>query len=68
MFLLITAVLFGVYLANVLSGALAGSAFMGDVGELLFLGAAALSFTAAVLKSEAKRKQEDQQDVQGRNL
>ncbi|QFU07748.1 hypothetical protein PARPLA_02033 [Rhodobacteraceae bacterium THAF1] len=68
MFLLITVVLFGVYLSNVVLGALSGSAFMGDVGELLFLAASALSFTAAILKAEATKHQKDQQDVQGRNL
>ncbi|MGR3465656.1 hypothetical protein [Limimaricola sp.] len=66
MFLIITAVLFGIYLANVVLGALAGAAFMSDVGELLFLGASALTFTVAILKSEAKRTRKESTDVQGR--
>ena len=67
MFLIITAVLFGIYLANVVLGAVANDAFMSDVGELLFLGAAVIAFTVAILKSEARRNQKDKQNVQGRN-
>ena len=67
MFLLITVVLFGVYLANVVLGALTGAAFMGDLGELLFLAASALTFTATILQAEARHRQQDRQDVQGRN-
>jgi hypothetical protein len=47
---------FVVYFANVALGAFAGSAFLGDVGEMLVLFAASILFVAAILKEEADRK------------
>ncbi len=47
---------FVVYFANVALGAFAGSAFLGDVGEMLVLFAASILFVVAILKEEADRK------------
>ncbi|MGV6804493.1 MAG: hypothetical protein ACWA49_09825 [Ruegeria sp.] len=55
MFLAASAVVFVVYFANVALGAFAGSAFLGDVGEMLVLFAASILFVVAILKKEAER-------------
>lgn len=49
-------VVFIIYFANVALGAFAGSAFLGDVGEMLVLFAASILFVVAILKKEADRK------------
>ncbi len=48
---------FAVYVSNVALGALASSAFMGDVGEMVTLLAASICFVAAILKAEATQKE-----------
>jgi hypothetical protein len=57
MFLAASAIVFVVYFANVALGAFAGSAFLGDVGEMLVLFAASILFVVAILKKEADREE-----------
>lgn len=52
-------VVFAIYFANVALGAFAGSAFLGDVGEMLVLFAASILFVVAILKKEADRNATD---------
>ncbi|WP_209503868.1 MULTISPECIES: hypothetical protein [unclassified Ruegeria] len=52
-------VVFAIYFANVALGAFAGSAFLGDVGEMLVLFAASILFVVAILKKEADRNETD---------
>lgn len=56
MFLAAALVVFVVYFSNVALGAFAGSAFLGDVGEMLVLFVAAILFVVAILIKEADRK------------
>ncbi|GGB95434.1 hypothetical protein GCM10011363_10160 [Marivita lacus] len=56
MFLAASAIVFGIYFANVALGAFAGTAFLSDIGEMLVLFAAAMLFVVAILKKEADRK------------
>lgn len=68
MFLLIAAALFGVYVANVVLGALMNAAFIGDIGEMLFLFAASIAFTIGILKretAEQRSKSEDENILKG---
>ncbi|WP_439155090.1 hypothetical protein [Yoonia sp.] len=46
-------ILFCIFTANVGLGAMGGSPFLGNVGEMLVLVAAAVMFVVAILKSEA---------------
>ena len=55
MFLAASVFVFIVYFANVVMGAWAGGAFLGDVGEMLVLFVAAILFVVAILKMEADR-------------
>ena len=55
MFLAASIIVFAIYFANVALGAFAGSAFLGDVGEMLVLFAASILFVVAILKKEADR-------------
>ena len=59
MFLAASVLVFVVYFTNVALGAFAGSAFLGDVGEMLVLFAAVILFVVAILKKEADRKDND---------
>ncbi len=59
MYLLISGILFAVFTVNVALGAASNSAFVGDVGEALILFGAALTFTAAILRAEKKKKNDD---------
>ncbi|MCC1493068.1 hypothetical protein [Cognatishimia sp. F0-27] len=52
MALIISAVLFFAYVANVVLGATGGAAFMGDLGEAIVLFTASIAFTIAILKRE----------------
>jgi hypothetical protein len=52
MSLILALVLFTAYVANVVLGATANAALLGDVGEMLLLFAASVAFTAAILKRE----------------
>lgn len=53
MFLAAAIAIFVCFFANVALGAFAGSAFLGDVGEMLVLFAASIMFVVAILKREA---------------
>ncbi|MFA8385194.1 MAG: hypothetical protein ACEPO2_06185 [Pelagibaca sp.] len=59
MFLAASAIVFGVYFANVALGAFAGAVFLSDIGEMLVLFAAAILFVVAILKKEADRKKKN---------
>ncbi|MFA3919794.1 hypothetical protein [Ruegeria hyattellae] len=59
MYLAASIVVFVIYFANVALGAFAGSAFLGDVGEMLVLFAASILFVVAILKREADRNAKD---------
>ncbi|AKO96411.1 MAG: hypothetical protein RID15_02745 [Marinovum algicola] len=56
MFLISAITLFAVFVANVLVGALGGAQFLGDVGEMLLLFAASVTFVLAILRREAAEK------------
>ncbi|KPA23347.1 hypothetical protein shim_04140 [Shimia sp. SK013] len=56
MFLAASIAVFAVFFANVALGAFAGSAFLGDVGEMLVLFAASILFVVAILKRETTEK------------
>jgi len=58
MYLTASVIVFAIYFANVALGAFAGSAFLGDVGEMLVLFAASILFVVAILKKEADRDAE----------
>lgn len=58
MFLAASLIVFVIYFANVALGAFAGSAFLGDVQEMLVLFAASILFVVAILKKEADRDAE----------
>lgn len=55
MFLIASILVFIVYFTNVALGAFAGTAFLGDVGEMSVLFAATILFVVAILKREADR-------------
>ncbi len=59
MFLFASIAVFIVYFANVALGAFAGITFLGDVGEMLVLFAAATLFVVAILKKEAASKNDN---------
>ena len=50
-------VLFLLFFGNVALGAFFNSAILGDVGELLMLGASSILFVIAILKKEAAEKE-----------
>ena len=51
------AVLFTIFISNVVAGAIYRSPFMGDVPEMLVLLCASLFFVAAILRSERRAKE-----------
>jgi len=55
LFLVVSAIVFALYFANVALGALTGSAVLGDVGEMLVLFTATILFVVAILDKEAQR-------------
>ena len=59
MFLTAAIIVFAIYFTNVALGAFAGSAFMGDVAEMLVLFAASILFVIAILQKEADRKRKN---------
>ena len=62
MFLAASLAIFLLYFSNVALAAFAGSAFLGDVGEMLVLFTASILFVVAIIKREAdegKRKSAD---------
>ncbi|KIC42155.1 hypothetical protein RA27_01785 [Ruegeria sp. ANG-R] len=56
MYLIIAVVLFAIFVVNVVLGALSGSPFLGDIGEMLMLFAASIAFVVAVLRREEAAK------------
>ena len=65
MFLILAVVFFGLYVANVVLGALARRAFMGDVAEMIVLFLASIAFTVAILKREtdAQKRRSDEENI-----
>ena len=49
-------ILFLIFFGNVALGAFLNKAFLGDIGELLMLGASSILFVIAILKKEAAAK------------
>lgn len=58
MALIIATVLFGIFAADVLAGALAGVSILGDTQEMLVLFLAAIAFVTVILKREKQSKNE----------
>ncbi len=58
MFLALSLAVFACFAANVAMGAFAGSAPLGDVGEMLVLLTASALFVVAILQKEAARNKE----------
>ncbi len=56
MFLIICALIFSIFVLNVVLGAFASASFMGDVPEMVTLFIASLFFVAAILKRESDAK------------
>lgn len=56
MALLVSGILFGLFVLNVLSGALMSQVYLSDVQEMLLLFVASIVFVAAILKREADSK------------
>lgn len=50
-------VLFSIFAINVGLGSMTGSAFLGDVSEMLVLFATAILFVVAIIKREAAEKE-----------
>lgn len=59
MFLLSSLIVFAVFFLNVTLGAFGGTAFLGDVGEMVVLLVASILFVVAILKKEADRNTKD---------
>ena len=57
MMLAVAAVLFTVFVADVVMGALADTSMLNDVQEMLMLFAASIAFVAAILTREKKSKE-----------
>lgn len=55
MFLIVSAIVFVLYFANVTLGAFTGSAVLGDVGEMIVLFIATILFVVAIVQKEAER-------------
>ena len=56
MALALAAALFGVFVTNIGLGAFGGTQFLDDVQEMLMLFTATIAFVAAILRAEAKKK------------
>lgn len=56
MYLVTAVLLFAIFVVNVVLGALSGSPFLGDIGEMLMLFAASIAFVVAVLRREEAAK------------
>lgn len=59
MSMLIAAILFAIFAADVIIGSTGGKVFLSDVGEMLMLLGASVFFVAAILKREAVRNKRD---------
>lgn len=56
MFILLTIVLFALFVTNIVLGAFASAPFLGDVGEMLILLCSSLAFVVVILQREAEEK------------
>lgn len=56
MFLAASVIVFAIYVANVVLGAMTNAPFFDDVAEMVILFIAAILFTVAILKAEAADK------------
>jgi len=54
-----SAVLFLIFLTNVVLGAFADAAFMGDVSEMIVLFLTSVTFVSGILKEEARRNADE---------
>lgn len=61
MALAISVILFLVYVANVVLGAMTAAPLLSDVSEMLVLFAASIFFVAAILRREAAAKKDNDQ-------
>ena len=59
---LVALALLGVFIANVVMGAVSNSAFFSNVAEMLVLFAAAIAFSVAILRAEARAKEQSKDD------
>ena len=55
----ISAIFFLIFLANVVLGAFADAAFMGDVSEMIILFLTSITFVSGILKAEARRNADE---------
>ena len=62
MALLIATIVFAGFVLNVVVGATTGSAILSDVQEMLVLFAASIAFVAAILRREAREKDQTNQE------
>ena len=60
MYLVISAILFAVFVANVVMGATSGAPILSDVQEMLLLFAASIAFVAAIIRREARNNEDNQ--------
>ena len=60
MYLAISAILFAVFVANVVMGATTGAPILNDVQEMLLLFAASIAFVAAIIRREARNNEDNQ--------
>ena len=63
MFFALAGLLFLVFVGNVATGAVTGTAVLSNVQEMLLLFAAAISFSAAILIAERKAKSRHQDNT-----
>ena len=59
---LVALALLGVFIANVVMGAVSNAAFFSNVVEMLVLFAAAIAFSVAILRAEARAKEQSKDD------
>lgn len=57
-------VLFGLFVLNVILGALTGNQYLNDVSEMVVLFVASILFVAAILRREADAKKNNSEDAQ----
>ena len=61
MFLILSAALFVLFALNVGLGSFGATPFLGDIGEMLLLGSAAITFVVAILRREAEEREKTEQ-------
>ncbi|TRD19737.1 hypothetical protein [Palleronia caenipelagi] len=62
MALILSGILFAVFVGDVVIGATSGSSYLSDVQQMLVLFAASIAFTVAILRAEGKAKAAKQPD------